>query len=353
MKKMALVLCVVLSLTQIVFFAGCKKSDGNAGSSGKATDNDVNEAETVNQDDTNTGKKTYTSVNGIQDMIDSGKVEGDFYLFFTDPHIGPVTEDGEIAPIHWEGLSDFGNLYEMSRASFAICGGDWLNDTNNKKGAMNLLSEVRTNMTKIFGKNSYLVVGNHDYNYQYRTGDGVIGASKYKLTPSEIAKAWNMENGKPYYSFNSNASRYYVFDSGIEWGHDTCDDYDNEQLKWYIQSLDANDDAHIVLVTHGILPVSTEAARIAAAYDAGETYEFDGKVYDFSKKTGMVEYMIAGHEHGDRIGELSGIPYVLTTAYNLYANTVDFVFADYTDRQLYLIRVGDGESRTIDLIAKK
>lgn len=290
-----------------------------------------------------------------QNKITNENIDGDYYLFFTDPHIGPTEENSSISQTSWNRLRELANWYKISGASFTLSGGDWLNDTNTKDDAKRHLSEIRANMTKYFGEKSYLVVGNHDYNYQYRNSNGAIVGSNYTLTATEIANSWNMENGKTYYSFKSNASRFYVFDSGTDWRESTdINDYDIEQLNWYIQSLTNNDDEHIVLAPHAVnLPVSVEAAKIAAIYNERGSYSFGGKTYDFSQKTGMVEYIIAGHEHIDSVGELSGIPYILTRTYKDGSSaTADFVFANYTDRTLELIRLGEGESRTISLSKK-
>ena len=93
-------------------------------------------------------------------------------------------------------------------------------------------------------------------------------------------------------------------------------------------------------------------AEISAAYNARETYTYEGVEYDFSEKSGMVEYIIAGHNHESRNGYVAGIPYVTVSKFGSSSNppTADFVYADYDARKLYMYRVGLGESREIDLL---
>ena len=296
--------------------------------------------------------------NNYNVYFEEGK-DGDGYLFFTDPH--PVNCDFNAA--FWSGreerFEDLAKIYGYSKAKFAVCGGDWFNNSNSKDSALAMLKYIREMTTKLFG-DCKLVVGNHDYNYQF-VSNGTNGKSEYWLTAEELASAWYPDNnGKTYYSFKSDTTRYYVFDSGIDWGRTSgsLTDYDKEQIAWYLGELMANDDKHIVLMPHMVQYAgdnynggTLKYAEISTAYNNRETYTYNGVLYDFSGKTGMVEYIIAGHNHDDRVGMIAGIPYILT-----YTNqqgdpaTADFVYADYEARKLYLHRVGVGESRVIDLL---
>lgn len=286
--------------------------------------------------------------------------DGDGYLYFTDPH--PVNCDFNAA--FWSGREErfetLAKLYSYSKAPFAVCGGDWFNNSNSKESAIAMLGYIRKMTTKLFGT-CRLVVGNHDYNYQF-VKDGKNGKSEYWLTAEELAGAWYPDNnGKTYYSFTSDTTRYYVFDSGIDWGRTpgAPTEYDNEQIAWYLEELMAKDDKHIVLMPHMVQYSEDNYnggtlafAEISTAYNNRETYTYNGVEYDFGEKTGMVEYIIAGHNHNDRVGMIAGIPYVLT-ATNQQGDpaTADFVYADYEARKLYMYRVGTGESREIDLLA--
>ncbi len=291
------------------------------------------------------------------DKLENG-ADADGYMYFTDPH--PVNCDLNAA--FWDGrLARFEKLaeyYGYTGAKFAVCGGDWFNNSNSKESAIAMLEYIR-NMTRDLFGTCYLVVGNHDYNYQF-VSNGANGSSPHKLTSEELAAVWFPEYGKTYYSFTSDTTRYYVFDSGIDWGHSSLTDLDKEQVVWYLEQLSKQDDKHIVLMPHMVHisgaednynPGTLEYAKISAAYNARSTYTFNGVTYDFSDKTGMVEYIIAGHHHADVTGTIEGIPFVLTATNNSGdPATADFVYADYASRTLVLMRVGNGNGRVVNLL---
>jgi calcineurin-like phosphoesterase family protein len=279
---------------------------------------------------------------------------GDGYFYFTDPHPVTTSFNATLRSGFEEKLGTLAELYGHSKASFAVCGGDWFNNSNSKESALNMLAYIREMTTKLFGT-CYLVVGNHDYNYQYVT-NGTNGKSEYWLTAEELAGAWYPDNeGKTYYSFATENTRYYVFDSGIDWNRQTGvpTDYDKVQISWYLEELMKNDDKHIVLMPHMVhASGSTDNwnggtlayATISAAYNNRETYTYNGVEYDFSEKTGMVEYIIAGHNHSDHIDTIAGIPYILVATNNQGdPATSYFVYAAYEARKLYFYRVGKGE----------
>ena len=307
------------------------------------------------------GGSIVEQITGPYNQLFGDNNDGEGYLYFTDPH--PV--NCEFNAAFWVGkearFEKLAELYGYSKASFAVCGGDWFNNSNSKDSALEMLAYIKEMTTKLFGT-CYLVVGNHDYNYQFVT-NGTNGRSEHMLTPEEIASKWYPDNnGKTYYSFTGENSRYYVFDSGIDWGRGNCNltDYDKEQAAWYLEQLKANDDKHIVLMPHMVFVSgltdnynggTLEFARISNAYNNRETYTFNGVTYDFSEKTGTVEYIIAGHNHSDYSGTLEGIPVILTSTNNSGdPATADFVYADYDARKLHLVRSGNGETRVIDLL---
>jgi hypothetical protein len=97
-------------------------------------------------------------------------------------------------------------------------------------------------------------------------------------------------------------------------------------------------------------PGTAKFAEISAAYNAREVYTYDGKTYDFSKKTGKVEYFIAGHTHADKVFEIEGIPAILVdTMQNGDHSTADFIYVDYDEGKIYLKRVGAGIDRVVEL----
>lgn len=312
------------------------------------------------------GKDTFTYGGSIVEELGEyykGKLEDgmdtDGYMYFSDPH--PVNRELDAAfengtEARFEKLAEY---YGYIKPRFAVCGGDWLNNSNSKESAIAILGYIRAKTRAWFGE-CYLVVGNHDYNYQIKNESGQTVGGPYKLTPEEITAAWFPEYGKTYYTFTSETSRYYVFDSGIDWGHNVLTELDKEQIVWYLGQLTDNDDKHIVLMPHMMHlsrdmeeynAATLEYAKISTVYNDRGMYTYNGVTYDFSQKTGMVEYIIAGHNHSDHTGMIEGIPYVLTaTNQSGDPANADFVYADYEARKLYLMRIGGASDREIDLL---
>ncbi len=293
------------------------------------------------------------------EQLENEQIDGEYYLYFTDPHLitsGTGTEDATKKA----SLQTLSRLFNTYNPSFALCGGDWLNNHHSKEDAKKALGQIRTDMTTLFGEKSYLVVGNHDYNYQH-TSSTTTSRENDELTANEIAAAWSSTENKTYYSFATEKSRFYVFDSGIDWDHASLSSLDEEQIVWFLEQLKNSDDQHIVLAPHMVymddaltsVHVATETyAEISAAYNARTSYTYNEKNYDFSTKTGQVEYMIAGHKHVDYVSELSGIPVVLTHTMKDVVDGIpssNFVFANYTEGKLYIVGTGASTDRVIDL----
>ena len=98
-------------------------------------------------------------------------------------------------------------------------------------------------------------------------------------------------------------------------------------------------------------PGTREFAKISAAYNARGTYTYNGVTYDFSAKTGRVEYFIAGHTHADMTFSVEGIPVILVDSMQKGSYpTSDLIYVNYDERKVYLKRIGDGTDRVVDLL---
>lgn len=284
------------------------------------------------------------------------------FLFFTDPHFIDVSESGG----WWRGeyLDVIKKHYADSSAGFVLCGGDWLNNNNTKTGACYMLSQIKGKMRELFDK-FYLVMGNHDTNYQGIEASS-SAANTGRLTQQTIYNLWYGEHGKSYYSFKGANTKFYVFDCGTDWENmgTTLTDFSTEQINYFVEQLKENDDLHIAIASHMvgvndsgsvIHPMINRITEIANAYNARSTVVQNGVTYDFTQKTGKVEFVIAGHTHSDMSGTLNGIPYIITTNVQDGADvtnypTFDLVFVDYTARILKTVRIGNGVDREIALL---
>lgn len=285
--------------------------------------------------------------------IVAGIENGESFLYFTDPHYIDASTNGTVRSGFEYYLDMMGVYFKDANASFVLSGGDWLNNSNTKSSALSVLADIDRRMAVAFGENKYyLVVGNHDYNYQTRLNGSTV-ESEHRLTNAEIDNVWytadRYDTNHSYYSFMGENTRFYVFDSGIDWGHTTLTELDKTQLTWFLEQLSSRNDAHIALASHMLYtsgttlnPGTDKMLELSEIYNTRGTVEFEGKTYDFSGKTGYVEFLIAGHHHVDLEATHHNIPCFLVFSNGQgTGSTFDFdmVAVDYDERVLYTVRV--------------
>ena len=295
--------------------------------------------------------------------LTAGITEGEKFLYFTDPHyVEGGNPDGRISDWFNQFFDEMGQYFRASGASLVISGGDWFNNTNTRENAIENAKDINARMRAAFGENFYLVFGNHDHNYQTWNEDRTsIMRSPHWLTTEEINDAWYADEkygGKCYYSYKGENTVFYAFNSGIDWGHHEMCDFDIEQIVWFLGELAARDDAHIAITPHMLYiagtdfnPGTKKMLEIGEIYNSRGTVTFEGKTYDFSKKTGRVEFLIAGHSHRDEVSTYHGIPCILTTNNGVACPTLDLVAVDYTERKIHLTRINGApieEAQTLD-----
>ena len=310
--------------------------------------------------------KTALTKSERYNTLANGITNGEFFTYFTDPHFIGDEANGTWKNDFNNHLSIMADHHNSTKSSFVLAGGDWFNNTNTRKNALANMQEIDLRMSDLFGKDFYLLVGNHDVNYQTKDAQGNIVSSSYKLDQDEINGVWYSDaryGGKSYYSFKGENTRFYAFDSGIDWEHNSGNltALDKEQIVWFLESLLARDDAHIALAPHilyhegtTIHPETAKILEFSEIYNNRGTVIYDGKLYDFSEKTGYVEFLIAGHSHRDEVSTHYSIPCILTVNMGDDASypRFDMVAVDYDARVLYTVRVGssmNGKDRTVTL----
>lgn len=283
------------------------------------------------------------------------------FLFFTDPHL---CEGSGWENRCYEFISQIQKYYNSTPTTFCLCGGDWLGNSDLPSTACFKMGYIDGFMHSMFD-NCYMLVGNHDTNYQGKK-DESSAAWTTRLSNQSIADLWFRKENKTYYSFNGANTKFYCFDSGEELqGLEDHDNYGYEQVAWFANSLLSDDSEHIALAVHiiyyaydsedlssGIQPLTSAVLQIAEAYNNRTSITFHGATYNYSGRSGKVEFLIGGHYHNDVTGTLNGIPFVMTA--NVRKNeslgaTFDLVLADYGNNVMKLIRVGSGSNRTISL----
>lgn len=282
------------------------------------------------------------------------------FLFFTDPHLLQFE--------NWEKrctefICQIQKYYNSTPTTFCLCGGDWT-DADLPNIACFKLGYIDGFMHSMFD-NCYMVVGNHDTNYQGKK-DSESEPYTTKLTPQSRKDLW-YRKGEPYFTFDGAKTRFYCFDTDEEAAQLTSyGNYGWNQAKWFAESLQSDNSPHIAVAMHilyynyneadlsaGIQPLAKQVMQIAEAYNGRQTITVNGTSYDFTSSTGKVEFCIAGHTHQDMNGIMYGIPWVVSL--NVRHNeavgaSFDLCLADYEKRLLKMIRVGDGDNRTISLV---
>ena len=290
-----------------------------------------------------------------------GSEEVEPFLFFTDPHFyigGGFFSDGSRANFE-KYMPVIQKAYNSTPVSFCLCGGDWLTNSDTPAEACAKLGYMDA-VTRDFFKVYYPMLGNHDTNYQ-GVDDGDIPK---QLSNQTITNLMFRDFGRNYYTFKTQVSRFYIFDSGTDWAS-AMTEYRWEQVDWFAKQLSENDDAHSVIGIHivtnqtkasweespSIQPFADNLTLIARAYNGRQTITLNEVTYDFTNATGKVEFVISGHTHWDGMGVVNSIPTMFTTlVMSGYVPTFDLIYADYTNRVVKAIRVGNGENRTMSLV---
>lgn len=285
------------------------------------------------------------------------------FVFFTDPHLRPtqLALDSSALPTYELKCNQFINtlqkMYNSIPAEFIMCGGDWLNSPSAESRACGELGYVQGFMQHMF-HDYHCAVGNHDTNFN--------SSDSSTLSNQTINNLWytEEEQGLSYYSFNGNNCKYYVLDTWTENAAQYATQYVWDQLKWIAQKLNTDDPEHATVFMHIIIQNGTsraaaKLAEILAAYNAHGTATItnpglpnDPITVDFTGTTGKVDFVMGGHTHYDDIRTLEGIPFITTTTFGAPTATkptFDMVFVDYDNDVVHCVRVGDGESRTVNI----
>mgnify|MGYP003002890471 CR=1 FL=1 len=289
------------------------------------------------------------------------------FLWFTDPHLFTGhTDIGSIA-IMEEYISQIQKYYNSTPTSFALCGGDWLGNSDTPDMACYKMGYINGICKSMFDK-CYMLVGNHDTNYQGKK-DANSPTYTTQLSRLAIRNLWYRDIGRAYYDFDGVNTHFYCFDTGN--GSQTLEDnngYGYEQATWFSEKLMNERYDHVAIAAHiyarntvsgntvptDMPPLTRLLLQISFAYNQRSKISVNGKNYNFVDATGRVEFMLAGHSHQDYTLMDSGIRIIGTLDcgnHQSYTNdcSFDLVFVDYDNRKIKCIRAGVGEDREMNL----
>lgn len=275
--------------------------------------------------------------------------ECEAFIFVTDPHtFAHVMNERTI----FNFFNYVEQYYKLTSADFILYGGDWLQNSDTPEEAAYKLGMIRGAIKNTYP--SYLLVGNHDTNYQ-----GIDGSSS-RLSTRSVENIW-YDGKKSYFRFVGRCTAFYCFDTGVEMqGLSDMNNLGTEQVKWFAESLLSEEMGHIAVAMHILFPTASEQLQplsetvlaICQAYNNRSSYTFDGVTYDYTNSSGKVEFCIAGHTHVDGNYTYYGIPCVITRNAWIYGTSqpaIDLISVDYDTRKINLFRAGSGSDRIINL----
>ena len=292
-------------------------------------------------------------------LVSKNSIES--FMFFTDSHYaGYYTRWKEyVLP---KVYGEMQAVYNTAPVDFCLFGGDAIASGSVARSitpslAVSYLSYNDKVSRTIFGNDTYFpMVGNHDLN-----PEGTASITTQDLINAEFRK-W----GKAYYKFNGNTSTIYVLDTGMNriGGNYSVpmDSYKWEQIDWLGKALAEDDPDHAIIAMHIIRNNNTnqpkfqmfiEANELCAAFNSHTTITKNNVVYDFTNCTGRVELFLGGHLHSDSYDIFeNGIPCIMRANLQNGSNlepTYDLVLCDWTGRSVTFFRIGNGNSKTVNL----
>lgn len=291
-----------------------------------------------------------------------GKIES--FILFSDPHWFTSYNTVGMRDATKAYPYDMKKYWDNTPTDFVLCGGDWLIE-HKKSVAVKDLAIIDGFMNKMFDFKYYPVYGNHDNNYQgEQDGTDDRSANDGVLTNQQMINLWFRKYGKMYYTFNGINTKFYVFDSGLDWGaYNPMNEYKWQQIDWFANSLLSGNDDNVVAVLHivertaetpsqfgnDIAPLAQNVSLVAQAFNSKTSITLNGVTYNFSGTTGKVRCIICGHTHFDTTYVLNDIPvFCETTSMNNL--NFDLVVIDYNEYKLKSIRIGQGEDRIMNIV---
>lgn len=284
-------------------------------------------------------------VKGYNKLLNTTGSDIETFTFFTDQHLmGDGTSDYmSTLPLR---IGTLQKLYNSTPMNFIVSGGDWLNNGDSVDSACFKLGYVDGFMKSMF-KNCYLMVGNHDTNYQ----------GEEQLSTGTLTNLWFREEKKPYYSFDGKNSKNYVFDSGLDWDSADMNSYRWEQIDWFAKLIKEDDPSHATVFSHIVWytnnhPVGALAdnfTKVIKAFNDHSTITLNGQTYDFTAKTGHIDYVLSGHLHEDYDAVVNGVQCIATNWFGGNSQAFDLVLNDYDAGKVKMVRVGTGSDREFNI----
>ena len=286
------------------------------------------------------------------------------FLWYTDAHW--TTNYGQ-SPMILKYLSKYTGMYKT------YFGGDI---AVNESGETDVLTAWLDDVSKI--PNHRSMIGNHDNKYiiDFPTEDERAEFFVYANRTADMAFGTDATYGKMYYYVDDyiEKTRYIILSTGKMWTY-------ADEVAWCIDVLNSTPAGwHIVALSHlwlnnnyevsPVVPLDTPERYVQVFLDLFDAYNyresgttsFASTAYDFSSGKAKVEFVIGGHLHQDLdFATAKGIPVIMTECdsrqdrdgatdavqYTTTENCVYAIVADYAAKEVKVINVGRGDSRSV------
>lgn len=255
-------------------------------------------------------------------------------------------------------------LYRHTGMTKTFFGGDIVNNEAADYNTMSYLWDWRNQLKDL--PNHHSVVGNHDdgnatnnlFSEQYVYG--------YLFAAEETSDVVRNKRGMYYYLDNSPEQTRYLFLDTAYRGVDTA------QQTFIKNALISTPEGwHIVAVAHiwydtnydttppTVGNLNSGSSIILTMFD-----NYNARSEEFAECGGWVEFCVGGHTHRDYNGaSTSGIPIILVETDSEHVrsglsyaegttseSSVNGIIADYDNHKIYVVRIGRGESREVEIV---
>lgn len=278
------------------------------------------------------------------------------FLWYTDVH---WTHGYQMAPP----LLRY--LYKHTPINKVNFGGDIVNAEGAVASSLDYLWDWRLG---IRGLDHHSVAGNHDDGNEIDNRWTDADIYTFLLAAEETPDV--VRGGALYYyiDYPAEQTRYLYLDTATKDGNIY---YDPEQQSWLKQTLLSTPGGwHIVAFSHIWMNVDyTVTPPVVSSVSYGGQFcldmfdAYNARTGDFASCTGKVEFCMGGHCHVDAdYASAGGIPVILTETDSRHVRSglsctqgtttesaVNAIIADYTAGVVNVIRIGRGNSRTVQL----
>lgn len=307
-------------------------------------------------------------VKDIEELIAANSIDGDSFLWFTDPHFFRPTSSAKENGMQSVELAEY--LRNRLNTRMIVCGGDLVRGTMTKEVCRDALIRAREYMAPIYD-DMYMALGNHEYN-----NPGKASSQRAQQLDSPELYSLFIKNREADidaisvhgdYTFANHAQKARYFVLGCNYAAEMFP----ESVAWFAKRMQIVEEGYrVIVISHiGIStpvegepsivsPAFVDIAAIMDAAKSGGSYTYSGTEYNYSACD--VVCALTGHVHYDgSVVTSGGIPIIATTCDRAFIGSdgddgvrevrkigtigeqaMDYVIIDFDARTIDLIRIG-------------